>query len=142
MGRNQVAQIVVVGILSVCSQAAAETPVAVLSTGDAVKTTLARPLFSLSRRPDASAVQGESMPVLTGIVHYAGQDGALFKATGTPAGRVVRKGDAVAGWTLVVVTREMVTLERAGVQVVLHPDYQHHLDNEGAGHSAASGNSE
>ncbi|GEB83541.1 hypothetical protein AOR01nite_20180 [Acetobacter orleanensis] len=108
------------------SALASPTPLDEKATqGDAAKTVLARPLFALDRRPDAAAMQAETTPVLTGIVHYAGQNGALFKAPGLPVGHLVRTGETVAGWTLVSISRESVTLERGGEKSIQRPDFQH-----------------
>lgn len=103
----------------------------------AVKTVLGRPLFAPDRRPDATAAQAESLPVLTGIVHSVGQGGALFRGAGSSVGHLVRQGESVAGWRVVAVTRESVTLERGGQQIVQRPDFQHHLDTEMADHPSA-----
>lgn len=84
------------------------------------------------------AGQAESLPVLTGIVHSAGQDGALFRGAENSAGHLVRQGESVAGWRVVAVTRESVTLERGGEQIVQQPDFQHHLDTEMVDHSPAA----
>ena len=107
------------------------------ASDDAVKTVLGRPLFAPDRRPDATAAQAETLPVLTGIVHSAGQDGALFRGAGSSAGHLVRQGESVAGWRVVAVTRESVTLERGGQQIIQRPDFQHHLDTEMADPSPA-----
>ncbi|MFE8873540.1 hypothetical protein ACE4RV_10350 [Acetobacter persici] len=116
---------------------ASAPPAERVASEDSVKTVLGRPLFAPDRRPDATAAQAETLPVLTGIVHFAGQDGALFRGAGNSAGHLVRQGESVAGWRVVAVTRESVTLERGGQQIVQRPDFQHHLDTEMADHSPA-----
>ncbi|GAN60636.1 hypothetical protein ACI01nite_23540 [Acetobacter cibinongensis] len=98
---------------------------------DTVKTVLSRPLFAPSRRPDTVAVQSDTLPVLTGIVHSAGQDGALFRGEQNSAGHLVHQGESIAGWHIIAVTREAVTLERGGHQIVQRPDFQHHQGAEG-----------
>ncbi|GFE93378.1 hypothetical protein [Acetobacter persici] len=144
MSLNYVARVVVgLGVLhSVWAStppafSASAPPAERAASDDAVKTVLARPLFAPDRRPDATTAQVESLPVLTGIVHFAGQDGALFRGAGNSAGHLVRQGESVAGWRVVAVARESVTLERGGQQIVQRPDFQHHLDTEMADHSPA-----
>lgn len=113
-----------------------------VKSGDSVKIVLARPLFAPDRRPDVSTSQPELLPVLTGIVHYNGADGALFRVPGIPAGRLARKGDIVGGWTVTVVTREAVTMERARQQVIQRPDFQHHVASSGVDSPSVAGNGE
>lgn len=128
------------GFLATVSPALSSPPPVVesVTAEDAMKTVLTRPLFAPDRRPDASAAQPDSLPMLTGIVHYEGREGALFQGAGIPAGRLVRSGEVVAGWTVIAVTRETVTLERDGQRIVQRPDFQHHLDADAPDHPAAS----
>lgn len=101
---------------------------------DAVRTILARPLFAPSRRPDASAVPSESMPVLTGIVRDGAERVAMFRpgrGTGganggaARAAQAARPGGTVAGWRVEAIEASSVVVTRDGRRMVLHPDYAH-----------------
>jgi hypothetical protein len=90
-----------------------------------VATTLARPLFSATRRPPRQESGGAgdasiSDMRLTGIVTEPGARLAIFAVTGTKP-LTVREGDEVSGWRIEGITPGAVELSGAGGTTTLQP---------------------
>jgi hypothetical protein len=95
-----------------------------------VKTVLARPLFSPTRRPDAArtasaAPHGSALPRLSGIVELPGLRRAIFEASGAskPSVTVVGEAGMVDDWTVQAIDSGTVTLVRDGEAMVLRPTF-------------------
>ncbi len=83
------------------------------STGPNARTVLARPLFSVHRRPavdprQPSLVAGAALPRLSGIVITATARRAIFAGDGRPRSGSV--GDRIDGYTIVAIGPQAVTV--------------------------------
>jgi hypothetical protein len=89
-----------------------------------VATTLARPLFSPTRRPpqqqDGSGNTGIADMRLTGIVTEPGERLAIFAVTGAKP-LVVQEGEEVSGWRIEGIAPDAVSLSGPGGTTTLRP---------------------
>ncbi len=87
-------------------------------------TTLARPLFSPTRRPaqqtDGSGNTGITDMRLTGIVTEPGERLAIFAVTGAKP-LIVQEGEEVSGWRIEGITPDAVSLSGPGGTTTLQP---------------------
>jgi hypothetical protein len=93
-----------------------------------VPTILARPLFSIDRRPKAAAASGNSgptddLPRLAGILINGPQKHAIFQPAGDAKPITAAEGDEVAGWRVQRITVADVTLDGPGGTRTLEPKF-------------------
>lgn len=93
---------------------------------------VARPLFSASRRPDPAPnapAQGpaddasKEIPRLSGVLVVANARHAMFQPPGDTPPLVVAEGETVAGWRVVKINLQSVTLNGPGGETVLEPKF-------------------
>jgi hypothetical protein len=89
-----------------------------------VATTLARPLFSPTRRPPPQAGNSGGASIadmrLTGIVTEPGERLAIFAATGAKP-LIVQEGEEVSGWRIENIKPDTVLVSGPGGTMVLQP---------------------
>lgn len=103
---------------------AASSPLRAPHLAQLVATTLARPLFSPTRRPaqqrDGSGNTGIADMRLTGIVTAPGERLAIFAVTGAKP-LIVQEGEEVGGWRIEGITPAAVSLSGPGGATTLQP---------------------
>src|SRR5437016_1774726 len=106
-------------------------------------TTLARPLFSATRRPPQSAVSDGAAGAdladarLTGIITEPARRIAIFAVTGAKALRLT-EGEAVSGWRIESITPREVALSGASGTKTLEPKFDPNLGSPGPGPTPAA----
>ncbi|GBQ29564.1 hypothetical protein AA13594_1403 [Gluconacetobacter azotocaptans DSM 13594] len=91
---------------------------------------LARPLFSRTRRPEATPDTSASVPRLAGIVVSLGRRRAIFMTQGTGRGQVVDVGATVGPWQIVAIGIDSVRVTGAGGAQTLRPDRDRSADGK------------
>ena len=99
------------------------TPVAPLTTKDALAETLDRPLFNRTRKPDAREPEssetitsapedGPNALKLVGMMQWGSNRRALIRVSGEPYARWFDVGGDVDGWKLKAIERDFVVVEQ------------------------------
>jgi hypothetical protein len=99
---------------------------------------LTRPLFDPNRKEDPSSMVGlaaEVLPRLSGIVSVEGEKKAIFQPEGDGKPLVVGEGEDLAGWTVLSIAEDVVTIGRGNGTKALQPkfDPKLHLPQSGQG---------
>lgn len=105
------------------SSGGAVAPVAPLTTKDVLVETLERPVFNMSRRPDAaepsSPAAASASPEtddtalkLVGMMQWGGNRRALIRVSGEPYARWIEIGGHVNGWKLRAIEGDFVVVEQ------------------------------
>jgi hypothetical protein len=100
-----------------------------------VNTILARPLFSVTRKPDATANNAgpaaadehQDLPRLSGIFSVSNARHAVFQPSGDVPPLVVGEGELVAGWNVVKISLDSVTLKGPNGETTLEPKFDENL---------------
>jgi len=100
-----------------------------------VNTILARPLFSVTRKPDATASasgpapaeEHQDLPRLSGIFSVSNVRHAVFQPSGDVPPLVVGEGELVAGWNVVKIAADAVTLKGPSGETTLEPKFDENL---------------
>ena len=100
-----------------------------------VNTILARPLFSVTRKPDATASNAgpaitddhQDLPRLSGILTVGNTRHALFQPSGDVPTLTVGEGELVAGWNVVKIGLDSVTLKGPNGETTLEPKFDENL---------------
>jgi hypothetical protein len=100
-----------------------------------VSTILGRPLFSLTRKPDAAPTSqaaatddaDKDLPRLSGIFLVSNVKHAVFQPTGDVPALVVGEGDQVQGWKVEKIGLSSVTLTGPGGETTLEPKFDDNL---------------
>ncbi|MBB2154999.1 general secretion pathway protein GspN [Gluconacetobacter diazotrophicus] len=102
---------------------------------------LARPLFSHSRRPDATPDQSAPRPRLAGIVVSGGRRRAIFMTREDGPGQVVDAGMTVGPWQVVAIGAGTVRVRGADGEQTLRPDRDRSADTPAPGDASSIDNS-
>jgi len=100
-----------------------------------VGTILARPLFAVSRKPDAGPAaaaaaasdEATDLPRLTGVEMYGTTKRALFQPVGDVPPLVVGEGELVAGWTVAKIEHTSVTLTGPKGETTVEPKFDENM---------------
>jgi hypothetical protein len=101
-----------------------------------VASILARPLFSVTRKPDAgpataAAAAGDDaatdLPRLSGVFIYSTIRHAVFQPVGDVPPLVVGEGELVAGWTVAKIERGAVTLTGPKGETTVEPKFDENM---------------
>ncbi len=100
-----------------------------------VNTILARPLFSVTRKPDAApsnagpavADEHQDLPRLSGIFSVSNIRHAVFQPSGDVPPLVVAEGELVAGWNVVKIDLDGVTLKGPSGETKVEPKFDENL---------------
>jgi hypothetical protein len=84
---------------------------------------LARPLFSPGRRPEAGSTAGAGLPRLAGVIAIPGDAIAIFQPSEKGKPVAVRRGETLSGWEVMTVAADGVNLRKAARRVVLMPEF-------------------
>ncbi|WP_222548261.1 hypothetical protein [Asaia lannensis] len=87
---------------------------------------LARPLFSPSRRPALSKAALSGTPRLSAIIDHNGHGSAIFMIPGRERGLIVPVGGTVGTWHLKAIAGNSVTIIENGRDRILRPDRDRH----------------
>lgn len=87
---------------------------------------LARPLFSPSRRPAPSMAVLSGTPRLSAIIDHDGHGSAIFMIPGRERGLIVPLGGTIGAWQLMGIAGNTVTIRENGRDRVLRPDRDRH----------------
>lgn len=87
---------------------------------------LARPLFSPSRRPAPSTAVLSGTPRLSAIIDHDGHGSAIFMIPGRERGLIVPVGGTIGAWHLKAIAGNTVTIRENGRDSVLRPDRDRH----------------
>jgi len=109
--------------------------VAGAQTATWVGTILARPLFAVSRKPDAGPATAAAaasddatdLPRLAGVLFYGTTKRALFQPVGDVPELVVGEGELVSGWTVARIEHSSVTLTGPKGETTVEPKFDENL---------------
>lgn len=107
---------------------------------DWTRTVLARPLFSPSRRPAATATAGPQQPRLAGIVMGPSGRRAIFAGDGDARGIVAGVGQQAGAWQVQAIDANAVQVIGPEGRRTLVParDSAAHADDDGSGAAAST----
>jgi hypothetical protein len=100
-----------------------------------VNAILARPLFSVTRKPDATASNAgpaaadehQDLPRLSGILSVGNTRHAMFQPSGDVPTLVVGEGELVAGWNVTKIGLDSVTLKGPNGETTVEPKFDENL---------------
>lgn len=88
---------------------------------------LERPLFTQTRRPSSVASSGAPAGsadfTLSGVLISGGERSALIRSGDTGTVRQLKRGENIAGWTLVEIATDRVIVRRDAIETEIFLDY-------------------